>query len=56
MQATYPGKEQPYPPQMTRNFDPALLWTDVFTLFASLDQMLDFAGEVITRSSVRGNA
>jgi alkanesulfonate monooxygenase SsuD/methylene tetrahydromethanopterin reductase-like flavin-dependent oxidoreductase (luciferase family) len=56
MQATYPGKEQPYPPQMTRNFDPALLWTDVFALFASLYQMLDFAGEVITRSSVPGNA
>jgi probable F420-dependent oxidoreductase len=27
MQATYPGKEQPYPPQMTRNLDPLLLWT-----------------------------
>jgi probable F420-dependent oxidoreductase len=27
MQATYPGKEQPYPPQMTRNLDPVLLWT-----------------------------
>jgi hypothetical protein len=24
MQATYPGKEQPYPPQMTRNLDPVL--------------------------------
>lgn len=27
MQATYPGREQPYPPQMTRNLDPVLLWT-----------------------------
>jgi probable F420-dependent oxidoreductase len=27
MQSTYPGKEQPYPPQMTRNLDPVLLWT-----------------------------
>lgn len=27
MQATYPGKEQPYPPQMTRYLDPVLLWT-----------------------------
>jgi alkanesulfonate monooxygenase SsuD/methylene tetrahydromethanopterin reductase-like flavin-dependent oxidoreductase (luciferase family) len=23
----YPGREQPYPPQMTRNLDPMLLWT-----------------------------
>lgn len=27
MHATYPGKEQPYPPQMTRYLDPVLLWT-----------------------------
>jgi len=27
MQSTYPGKEQPYPPQMTRYLDPVLLWT-----------------------------
>ncbi|MDT5224396.1 MAG: hypothetical protein QOG19_1803 [Mycobacterium sp.] len=27
MQTTYPGKEQPYPPQMTRYLDPVLLWT-----------------------------
>jgi probable F420-dependent oxidoreductase len=27
MHSTYPGKEQPYPPQMTRYFDPVLLWT-----------------------------
>ena len=27
MQASYPGKEQPYPPQMTRYLDPVLLWT-----------------------------
>jgi probable F420-dependent oxidoreductase len=27
MQATYPGKEQPYPAQMTRYLDPVLLWT-----------------------------
>lgn len=27
MQATYPGREQPYPPQMTRYLDPVLLWT-----------------------------
>ncbi|WAC90893.1 TIGR03619 family F420-dependent LLM class oxidoreductase [Mycobacterium sp. Aquia_213] len=26
MQGTYPG-EKPYPPQMTRNLDPVLLWT-----------------------------
>jgi alkanesulfonate monooxygenase SsuD/methylene tetrahydromethanopterin reductase-like flavin-dependent oxidoreductase (luciferase family) len=25
--STYPGKEQPYPPQMTRYLDPVLLWT-----------------------------
>ncbi|KAA0109810.1 TIGR03619 family F420-dependent LLM class oxidoreductase [Mycolicibacterium sp. P1-5] len=27
MQSTYPGAEQPYPPQMTRYLDPVLLWT-----------------------------
>ena len=27
MQATYAGKEQPYPPQMKRYLDPVLLWT-----------------------------
>ncbi|TQR87459.1 TIGR03619 family F420-dependent LLM class oxidoreductase [Mycobacterium hodleri] len=27
MNSTYPGKEQPYPPQMTRYLDPVLLWT-----------------------------
>ncbi len=27
MQSTYPGKEQPYPSQMTRYLDPVLLWT-----------------------------
>ena len=27
MQSTYPGKEQPYPPQMKRYLDPVLLWT-----------------------------
>jgi probable F420-dependent oxidoreductase len=27
MQSIYPGKEQPYPPQMTRYLDPVLLWT-----------------------------
>lgn len=27
MQSTYPGTEQPYPPQMTRYLDPVLLWT-----------------------------
>ena len=27
MQSTYPGKDQPYPPQMTRYLDPVLLWT-----------------------------
>jgi len=26
-QTPYPGKQQPYPPQMTRNLDPVLLWT-----------------------------
>jgi probable F420-dependent oxidoreductase len=26
-QTPYPGKEQPYPPQMTRYLDPVLLWT-----------------------------
>lgn len=27
MRAIYPGKEQPYPPQMTRYLDPVPLWT-----------------------------
>jgi alkanesulfonate monooxygenase SsuD/methylene tetrahydromethanopterin reductase-like flavin-dependent oxidoreductase (luciferase family) len=27
MHSTYPGKDQPYPPQMTRYLDPVLLWT-----------------------------
>lgn len=27
MHSVYPGKEQPYPPQMTRYLDPVLLWT-----------------------------
>jgi len=27
MHSTYPGKEQPYPPQMTRYLDPVLLFT-----------------------------
>ena len=27
MHSTYPGREQPYPPQMTRYLDPMLLWT-----------------------------
>ena len=27
MHTIYPGKEQPYPPQMTRYLDPVLLWT-----------------------------
>jgi probable F420-dependent oxidoreductase len=27
MHSTYPGEEQPYPPQMTRYLDPLLLWT-----------------------------
>jgi len=27
MHTPYPGKQQPYPPQMTRNLDPMLLWT-----------------------------
>src|ERR1700726_964513 len=27
MHSTYPGKEQPYPPQMTRYLDPVLLWS-----------------------------
>lgn len=27
MHSTYPGKEQPHPPQMTRYLDPASLWT-----------------------------
>ncbi len=26
-QSPHPGKEQPYPPQMTRSLDPLLLWT-----------------------------
>ena len=26
-QTPYPGREQPYPPQMKRNLDPMLLWT-----------------------------
>ena len=26
-QTPYPGQEQPFPPQMTRNLDPVLLWT-----------------------------
>jgi probable F420-dependent oxidoreductase len=26
-QTPYPGKQQPYPPEMTRNLDPLLLWT-----------------------------
>jgi hypothetical protein len=26
MHSTYPGKEQPHPPQMTRYLDPMLLW------------------------------
>ncbi|HUN33610.1 MAG TPA: TIGR03619 family F420-dependent LLM class oxidoreductase [Trebonia sp.] len=26
-QTPYPGKQQPFPPQMTRNLDPVLLWT-----------------------------
>src|SRR6201995_4752930 len=31
MHSTYPGKEQPYPPQMTRYLDPVLLWTVAVT-------------------------
>ncbi len=27
MHSTYPGKEQPYPPEMKRYLDPVLLWT-----------------------------
>jgi alkanesulfonate monooxygenase SsuD/methylene tetrahydromethanopterin reductase-like flavin-dependent oxidoreductase (luciferase family) len=27
MQATYPSKELPYPPQMARYLDPVFLWT-----------------------------
>ena len=27
MHSVYPGKEQPYPPQMKRYLDPVLLWT-----------------------------
>ena len=27
MHSTYPGKEQPHPPQMTRYLDLVLLWT-----------------------------
>lgn len=27
MQSAYPGRDQPYPPQMTRYLDPVLLWT-----------------------------
>ncbi|WP_328380138.1 TIGR03619 family F420-dependent LLM class oxidoreductase [Streptomyces sp. NBC_00440] len=27
MHSTYPGREQPYPPQMKRYLDPVLLWT-----------------------------
>lgn len=27
MHSIYPGREQPYPPQMTRHLDPLLLWT-----------------------------
>jgi probable F420-dependent oxidoreductase len=27
----YPGREQPFPPQMTRNLDPLLLWTAAAT-------------------------
>jgi probable F420-dependent oxidoreductase len=27
MESIYPGKQQPYPPQMTRYLDPILLWT-----------------------------
>ena len=30
-QTPYPGKEQPFPPQMTRNLDPVLLWTVAVT-------------------------
>ena len=26
-QTPYPGKRQPFPPQMTRNLDPLLVWT-----------------------------
>jgi hypothetical protein len=32
MHSTYPGKEQPYPPQMTRYLDPVLLWTVAATV------------------------
>ena len=35
MHSTYPGKEQPYPPQMTRYLDPVLLWTVAATARAS---------------------
>ena len=41
MDSTYPGKEQPYPPQMTR----------YLAAFPSLDQTLDFASELIARTS-----
>ena len=34
MHSTYPGKDQPYPPQMTRCLDPLLLWTVAATTHA----------------------
>ena len=30
-QTPYPGKQQPFPPQMTRNLDPLLVWTVAVT-------------------------
>jgi hypothetical protein len=69
MHSTYPGKEQPYPPQMTRYLEPGTsvdslagklarfagsgvdeAFVDAFAVFPSLDQMLDFASQVIART------
>jgi len=51
MHSTYPGKEQPYPPQMTRYLDPVLLWTVAAT--ATSRWPSSCAGPTMASSAIR---
>jgi alkanesulfonate monooxygenase SsuD/methylene tetrahydromethanopterin reductase-like flavin-dependent oxidoreductase (luciferase family) len=51
MHSTYPGKEQPYPPQMTRYLDPVPLWTVATTATSRVRLNAQHAQHVLLRAA-----
>jgi hypothetical protein len=56
MHSVYPGKEQPYPPQMTRYLDPVLLWTVAATATSRVRAERQHAQHVLLRAAAPGPA